>query len=439
MKKLYTTIALSIAVVASASAFEVQKMQKTATFGQMSQKVEFKSDAAKVKKSAVKKINSAFDLEGVYDCEYEAALVDSEGNPSYTKANAVIEATDNAEVVISLEPWASTYSNVWLDPILASVDLSASTLTITAEDNFEIGGFTPSGGAEVPLSIVLKEANLDAGMWEDAESVTATINADGSISFPETTRILIQGGNLGYLGGFDALTFVAPDYFSFVENEWTNKGKAKFYDHNTGMIFTEEYQPAEVDVNLFQNKAVPSLYCIEKPYAYGGWTQLNEDANSKGYIVFNIENPNFVYMRMLSGSGFWIDIFDDGIPQELYMYNLEGMYIMNYEYTVADAAKLFASNKVEASTYNANTGVVKLINPLFGVTDNPYSSYSWTNVEDAYLQITMPAAGVEGIVNDAENVAKRYFNLQGVEIVNPEAGQVVIVKEGKKATKMVVR
>lgn len=54
-------------------------------------------------------------------------------------------------------------------------------------------------------------------------------------------------------------------------------------------------------------------------------------------------------------------------------------------------------------------------------------------------KITLPSAGVEGVISDSENVAKRYFNLQGVEIANPEAGQVVIVKEGNKASKTIVR
>lgn len=55
-------------------------------------------------------------------------------------------------------------------------------------------------------------------------------------------------------------------------------------------------------------------------------------------------------------------------------------------------------------------------------------------------KITLPDAvfaGVDGIINDADAAVKRYFNLQGVEIANPEAGQVVIVKEGNKATKAI--
>ena len=48
-------------------------------------------------------------------------------------------------------------------------------------------------------------------------------------------------------------------------------------------------------------------------------------------------------------------------------------------------------------------------------------------------------AGIEGVINDAENVPARYFNLQGVEIANPEAGQVVIVKKGNEAFKTIAK
>ena len=46
--------------------------------------------------------------------------------------------------------------------------------------------------------------------------------------------------------------------------------------------------------------------------------------------------------------------------------------------------------------------------------------------------------GVENIAVD-ENAPVKYFNLQGMEIVNPEKGQVVIKTQGKKATKVVVK
>ncbi len=48
-------------------------------------------------------------------------------------------------------------------------------------------------------------------------------------------------------------------------------------------------------------------------------------------------------------------------------------------------------------------------------------------------------AGVEGIIADTENAAPVYYNLQGVEISNPAAGTIVIVRKGNKAYKQLVK
>lgn len=67
------------------------------------------------------------------------------------------------------------------------------------------------------------------------------------------------------------------------------------------------------------------------------------------------------------------------------------------------------------------------------------------NTSDAPFVITLPDvdlpsdnAAVEDIYNDAdENV--RYFNLQGIEVTTPEAGRLLIKKEGKKVNKVMIR
>jgi len=436
MKKLYLTIALLSAVVASMSASEVVQMQKTAKiFGQPSMKYEKKDALSKVKQAGPKKISTAFDIESAYVCEYTTPM------EQYTPADAVIEATGNEGVIITLNPWASKYSNITMDPIVASVDTQKSTLTIASPENMEIGTFTDEDGTEMWLSVIVAEVQGEE--YVQTESVTANITANNTIEFPETTRIFFAVGVgseiAGYVGVFDGLKFLPPNYFSFNKNEWTLLGEGAFDDQFTNRIFKEEYQVKPVNVNIYKNKADESLYCVENPYKDGGWTQLNADPETSGYIVFSIENPNFVWMRPLTGSGFWLDLFDNGIPEEMFMANLEGDFVFNQGYTVDGAAAKFKDAGVEASKYNEKTGVIKFVNPYFGVTSDPFASYNWTNVENGYLQITMPVAGVEGIINDAENVTKRYFNLQGVEIANPEAGQIVIVKEGNKATKTVIR
>lgn len=58
---------------------------------------------------------------------------------------------------------------------------------------------------------------------------------------------------------------------------------------------------------------------------------------------------------------------------------------------------------------------------------------------DNFKAEAVDEAGVEGIIADTENAAEVYYNLQGVEISNPAAGSVVIVRKGNKAYKQLVK
>ena len=54
---------------------------------------------------------------------------------------------------------------------------------------------------------------------------------------------------------------------------------------------------------------------------------------------------------------------------------------------------------------------------------------------------SVDGSGVDGIEADLvdENAPVEYFNLQGVRIDNPAAGQIVIKRQGAKVTKTIVR
>ena len=51
-------------------------------------------------------------------------------------------------------------------------------------------------------------------------------------------------------------------------------------------------------------------------------------------------------------------------------------------------------------------------------------------------------AGIENVAADAEfdaNAPVEYFNLQGIRVATPEAGQLLIKRQGNKATKVIIR
>lgn len=117
----------------------------------------------------------------------------------------------------------------------------------------------------------------------------------------------------------------------------------------------------------------------------------------------------------------------------------------------ADGSNAAGTRKyVLTSTYTVANGKTTINVPnwnaffyQFGAGE---SSYFWpmTNTKivlDLDLD-TVAESGVEGIAADAEfdvNAPAEYFNLQGIRVATPEAGQLLIKRQGNKATKVVIR
>lgn len=71
-----------------------------------------------------------------------------------------------------------------------------------------------------------------------------------------------------------------------------------------------------------------------------------------------------------------------------------------------------------------------------------YKEWSEVSLYPEVCKISAALAGVENVVADAEfdaNAPVEYFNLQGIRVAAPEAGQLLIKRQGKKAEKVVIR
>jgi hypothetical protein len=82
------------------------------------------------------------------------------------------------------------------------------------------------------------------------------------------------------------------------------------------------------------------------------------------------------------------------------------------------------------ATYDTSTGAV---------TYKDWSSIVW---DPQICNIGGESSGVKTVNADATsdlNAPVEYFNLQGIRIATPEAGQLLIKRQGSKATKVVIR
>ena len=57
---------------------------------------------------------------------------------------------------------------------------------------------------------------------------------------------------------------------------------------------------------------------------------------------------------------------------------------------------------------------------------------------DMTTTITFPKDNaVESVFGDDENAPVEYFNLQGLRVINPQAGQLLIKRQGSKSSKII--
>lgn len=106
-------------------------------------------------------------------------------------------------------------------------------------------------------------------------------------------------------------------------------------------------------------------------------------------------------------------------------------YVLTSTYTVADGKTTIDVPNWNAFYYEFGSGESYYFWPMSDTTI----------VLDFDLD-SVAESGIEGIATDAEfdvNAPAEYFNLQGIRVATPEAGQLLIKRQGNKASKVVIR
>lgn len=238
----------------------------------------------------------------------------------------------------------------------------------------------------------------------------------------------------------------APDFFVYDASEWEDHGNAEFTDDFINKMF--QGGPAVTtpqSVPCKKKKTDDGWYLLENPYRCGEWAQYNQYAvqnNLNGYIVFNISNPEIVYTRPMTGCGLWVDESEDNdgsAMTEYYPYNREGQYIVTDGWDPLDAYDDLIGGRMTPSSYDEATRTVLIQNVLFGDSSAPDGTWWFGADNPITFTIVLPdPAGISDIEFN-ENAPVRYYNLQGVEVVNPVKGQLVIKTQGNKAQKVIVK
>ena len=214
---------------------------------------------------------------------------------------------------------------------------------------------------------------------------------------------------------------------------------------NPDYMYNVEVQQSEIDENVYR---ILNPYGSTSPFA-----NVNEGSSLCGSIQFNVSDPEHVYFQAVptnymneqSGiSQFYatnnLSIYVEGLGWDVES-AVEMMEGYDLWATLKDGVLTVPSKYVESTDSYQNDALFSA--PEMGLGVCPYFGSNWAGTNGKPLnmeaKLYFPGvyeAGVEGIEADS-NAPVKYYNLQGVEVANPEKGQLLIKRQGGKAEKIV--
>ncbi|MGN0237703.1 MAG: hypothetical protein ACI4AK_06435 [Lepagella sp.] len=226
--------------------------------------------------------------------------------------------------------------------------------------------------------------------------------------------------------------------FVFDAAEWEDAGTATMVKDGWLLGDSDPY-----DVPLLKSKSNEGHFLMVNPFgANTPYASMNETTDT-GYIYLNVAEPGCALVRPFVDGGFE---YSDWANGHMNFTSLEGQHYYIEGYTIDEVIEEADFFGDPIATYDASTGIVDL--PLCRVCfvyayNNPdqwVDSQTQEPLEMAgQVKLNLGEGAVNNIIDDNAAAAKRYFNLQGIEINAPEAGEVVIVKQGNKTSKVVVK
>ena len=231
-----------------------------------------------------------------------------------------------------------------------------------------------------------------------------------------------------------------PDPFQ----DYTLIGTCDMFNSIMDNLF-EEYSAKVAPVEVYEGAKKGEFY-IKNAWVEGNWN--NEETAALTVFAIDLTDPNFGIIDWQS-----TNYFDD-IEQSVVEYMSKTAGFMNYvtedsRMTKEQLQALQGFDEINV-TLNASTKRINIpaqsiwyILPDVPATSQFYGMLfsAEGNPKDSYIQLpadyVVGESAVNEIASEEVNGPTRYFNLQGMEIDAPAKGELVIVKNGSKSSKVI--
>ena len=237
-------------------------------------------------------------------------------------------------------------------------------------------------------------------------------------------------------------------------NPWESVGQCTFKDNLImGMFFVEKTATdEEADEIITSQKDLQWNKFTKQFRVADAWNHVNDDYISQpGNFIFSIDDPN---MCSVPSQDTGLDFGEDEINGQKVSGTISflGLYpnFQGYQ-TAAEINKVGMGIKYDPNTLTLTIPAGKKLSETSAVTPVLYqwtytdgklsTSNWWIFMTPGETKVIFPKeiSGVNNVEIDNSNAPVEYFNIQGVRVNNPQAGQLVIKRQGSNVTKMIVR
>ena len=236
--------------------------------------------------------------------------------------------------------------------------------------------------------------------------------------------IMLAKDNAGNFHDFSISTFFTPEK----DNEWEDYAKAEFTDLIVSPSYCS-YNPT-YQVTVQKKRGTKGQLRVVNPYLKNpelGTDYMTGHTDHNHYLYVNADDPDYVYIEE-SAAGLDMGFGDLCNSSEIGSLLNDGLTIEEIKAQGVQGGTLDGDNVVFPDF------ALKFFETKFkdGVLQD--------GVGGQLLHITEYLSGIEDVTADTDlNAPVRYYNLHGVEVAEPTAGELYIKVQGTKATKIIAQ
>lgn len=207
------------------------------------------------------------------------------------------------------------------------------------------------------------------------------------------------------------------------EGLWKSIGKGKFTDGFISDYF--DTTAASVEVEIEESTDLAGFYRVVNPFA-----------SLYSQYLDTTDHNHYLYVSMVDGEPIYIPYSSTGIDLGYGVATVASASYYNYYMGEDISDDIAAIWDDETKTLTFPQYALIMGQPMY-----EYGIFEGANYSGTFA-LQFPEGysnGVKDITTDDANAPVQYFNLQGMRIANPTAGQMVIRRQGATVTKQLVR